>query len=204
MRSSIKLLMGAAASFSAILATRYMAYINLTFPFLDVVAVIAVAVIPGVVGGAFMISAVAAALGSTLAVLCWLTMLYTPITGEVAMISSSLSLEPTIGYIIFVSAAFVVSGLIGHAVSVYASKPIIEEERPEALRPEEKAGEAPQVSREKIQEPAEIEAPAPSGSTAPGLETPEAEEEIYTICKYCSEPVPEGAVYCPHCGKKVK
>jgi hypothetical protein len=203
MRSSIKLLMGAVASFLVILVTRYMAYINLTFPFLDVVAIIAVAIIPGVVGGTFMISAVAAALGSTLAVLYWLTMLYTPITGEIAMISSSLSLEPTIGYIIFISAAFVISGLIGHAINIYTSKPI-EEEKPEAPKPEEKAEEVPQVSQEKIEEPTKIEATVPSESTATELEIPEIEEEIYTICKYCSEPVPEGAVYCPHCGKKVK
>jgi len=193
MRSSIKLLMGAVTSFLIILVTRYMAYINLTFPFLDVVAIIAVAIIPGVVGGTFMISAVAAALGSTLAVLYWLIMLYTPITGEIAAISSSLSLESTIGYIIFLSAAFVVSGLIGHVISTSTSKPI-EEEKPEA----------PQVSREKIEEPTKIEAPPPVESVVTEVETPETEEEIYTICKYCSEPVPEGAVYCPHCGKKVK
>jgi len=193
MRSSIKLLMGAVTSFLIILVTRYMAYINLTFPFLDVVAIIAVAIIPGVVGGTFMISAVAAALGSTLAVLYWLIMLYTPITGEIAAISSSLSLESTIGYIIFLSAAFVVSGLIGHVISTSTSKPI-EEEKPEA----------PQVSREKIEEPTKIEAPPPVESVVTEVETPEIEEEIYTICKYCSEPVPEGAVYCPHCGKKVK
>ncbi len=201
MRSSFKLLMGAISSFLAILVTRYMAYINFTLPFLDVAAIIVVAIIPGIVGGTFMISAVAAALGSTIAVLCWLILLYTPITGEITTITSTLSLEPTIGYIVFLLIAFIVSGLIGHVVNIYTSKPI-EEEGIEAQEVEGKEEKVPQLLQEKIEEPTKVESPA--GPVTSGTETPQAEEEIYTICKYCSEPVPEGATFCPHCGKKVK
>jgi len=203
MRSSIKLVMGAIASFLAVLVTRYMAYNRFTVPFLDVAAIIAVAVIPGVVGGNFMISAVAAALGATIGILCWLVLIYTPISGELTTIATILSMEPTVGYIILLLISFITSGLIGHVVSMYTYRPV-EEEKAEAQQVEEKTEEAPQLLQEKVEEPTKTEAPPPPETTLTGLEPPEVEEEIFTICKFCSEPVPEGAVFCPHCGKKVK
>ncbi|MEM3041238.1 MAG: hypothetical protein QXG97_04340, partial [Nitrososphaerota archaeon] len=120
MRSSIKLMMGAITSFLAIAFTRYLAYININIPLSDIFAIILVSILPGVIGGTFMLSAVAAAIGSTIGVLSWLILYYTPIAGEMSYISNVLSLEPTIGYITLLSVAFIVAGLIGHGISIYS------------------------------------------------------------------------------------
>ncbi|MEM1517877.1 MAG: zinc ribbon domain-containing protein [Nitrososphaerota archaeon] len=200
MRSSIKLMMGAITSFLAIAFTRYLAYININIPLSDIFAIILVSILPGVIGGTFMLSAVAAAIGSTIGVLSWLILYYTPIAGEMSYISNVLSLEPTIGYITLLSVAFIVAGLIGHGISIYSERHVREEKKEAKEEIEEKAEEVIPLTKEKIS----TEQPSQPTPTSISLETPQIEEEIYTICKYCSEPVPEGASFCPHCGKKVK
>lgn len=200
MRSSIKLMMGATTSFLAVAFTRYLAYINFNIPLSDVVAIILVSILPGVIGGSFMLSAVAAAIGSTIGVLSWLILFYTPIVGETSYISKVLSLEPTIGYIVLLSAAFIVAGLLGHVVSIYSERQVRGEKKEAEEEVKEKAEEVIPLTKEKIS----TEPPSQPTPTSISIESPQIEEEIYTICKYCSEPVPEDAAFCPHCGKKVK
>lgn len=202
MRSSIRLVMGAATTFLVVVLSRYISYINYSIPLLDIIAIILVALIPGLLGASFMVSAVAAGLGSVLGVLCWLTLFYTPISGEIASLTGFLALEPNIGYIIILSATFVMAGLIGHVTSSYMPSQRVEE-KTETQEMEKKIKETtPQVEKT-IKEPEKIEKP-PLTTSETSVKPQQLEEEIYIICKFCSEPVPEGAIFCPHCGRKVK
>ncbi len=202
MRSSIRLVMGAVTTFLVVALSRYFSYINYSIPLLDIIAIALVALIPGLLGTSFMVSAVAAGLGSVLGLLCWLTFFYTPISGEIAFLTSFLALEPNIGYIIILSFTFVIAGLIGHVFSSYTASQGVEE-RTETQKIEEKIEETKPEVQKKIEEPEKLEKP-PSTFSETLVKPQQLEEEIYIICKFCSEPVPEGATFCPHCGRKVK
>lgn len=199
------------AAFGGAVLAPLLVYLGIGVPFpATALGLVIAALVPAILCRSFTIASITSIAGILAGLIVWLTLIYNPVMDTlVGAVAGGLLIDPTLAYILLLAAMAPISGAVGLAISP----------REEVIRatmergPEEAAAvEVPPASEgEKKVAEGEAEAVEPHREEAP-VETAEAEagaptvaeEVVYVKCIHCGEPVPEEAVYCPHCGKRVK
>lgn len=198
MGTGVRFAGGLTASLASLLAAKYLEYeyLRLYAPYLSIASLIVVALVPGLIAGSFMLAFASAAAGGLTGAILWLLLLYSP---SFPPLLEGLGLDSTLTFLAVLVLAFIAAGAVGRAASRIRA-PVEEQAAVGTVE-----GEAAPV--EQVQVPR-------GGEAGEGLleeilegkkppEKPAEEgEEVFHICKYCSEPVPEGAVFCSYCGRR--
>lgn len=196
------------AAFGGAALAPLLGYLGFTTPFPSTaIGLVIVAIVPGVLCRSFTAASTTAITGVLAGVIAWLTVFYNPVSDAITeLVSRNLFLDPVLAYILLMVAMAVVSGVMGLALAP-AEEVVIKAtlERPageEAAPAEAAAPEAEVAAEAKAEEaPPEKRVEERVAEAAVGVA---AEEIVYVKCIHCGEAVPEEAVFCPNCGKRVK
>jgi hypothetical protein len=197
------------AAFGGAVLAPLLVYLGISVPFpATALGLVVAALVPAILCRSFTTASIASIAGILAGLIVWLTLIYNPVIDAlVGAVAGSLLVDPTLAYILLLAAMAPLSGVLGLALSPRGEviKATLERGPEEAAAAETPAeaeggekvagGEAETVVTTREEAPAEaaeVEAPAAG------------EEVVYVKCIHCGEPVPEEAVYCPHCGKRVK
>ncbi|MCS7145752.1 MAG: zinc ribbon domain-containing protein [Aigarchaeota archaeon] len=196
------------AAFGGAVLAPVLGYFGATSPFPPTaVGLLVVTLAPALLCRSFTTAATASITGTLAAIIFWLTVIYNPITDAlVSLISGSLLVDPILAYIFLMVAMAPVSGAIGLTLAP-GEEAVIRAalERGPAGEGEAGGEEAAAAAAGRVEAPPRegvglaAEAPA-AEAEAVGV----VEEVVYVRCIHCGEPVPEEAVFCPSCGKRVK
>ncbi|GBC72145.1 hypothetical protein HRbin02_01941 [Candidatus Calditenuaceae archaeon HR02] len=197
------------AAFGGAILAPLLVYLGISIPFpATALGLVIVALVPAILCRSFTTASIASIAGILAGLIVWLTLIYNPVMDAiVGAVAGNLLVDPTLAYILLLAAMALVSGAVGLALSPR------EEVIKAALERESEEGVAvevpPAAESEKSVAEGEVGAVEPHRGEAPAVaaevEAPTAGEEVvYVKCIHCGEPVPEEAVYCPHCGKRVK
>ncbi len=197
------------AAFGGAVLAPLLVYLGISLPFpATALGLVVAALVPAILCRSFTTASIASIAGILVGLIVWLTLIYNPVMDAlIGAVAGSLLVDPTLAYILLLAAMAPLSGVVGLALSPRGeviratlergAEEAAAAETPAETRGEEKVagGEAEVVALPREEAPAE----------AAGVEAPTAGEEVvYVKCIHCGEPVPEEAVYCPHCGKRVR
>ncbi|MEM2068068.1 MAG: zinc ribbon domain-containing protein [Nitrososphaerota archaeon] len=191
MVSPVRVAVSIIAAFGGAVLAPLLVYLGFSIPFPATALGLAVVVIvPALLCRSFTTASTASIAGILAGLITWLTLIYNAVTDSlIQMVSSTLSLDPVLTYIILMAVMAPVSGALGLALPS-GEKAVIRATLEHGAE-EEAAEAAPAAEDEKKLEERVAEAEG-------------VEEEVYVKCPHCGEPVPEEAVFCPSCGRKVK
>ncbi|MEM0482390.1 MAG: zinc-ribbon domain-containing protein [Nitrososphaerota archaeon] len=197
------------AAFGGAVLAPLLVYLGIGLPFpATVLGLVVAALVPAILCRSFTTASIASIAGILAGLIVWLTLIYNPVVDAlVGAVSGNLLVDPTLAYILLLAAMAPVSGALGLALSPRGEviQATLERGPEEAVPPEAPAT----VEGEKEAEMGGIEAAVTPREEAPAgaaeVEGPTTGEEVvYVKCIHCGEPVPEEAVYCPNCGKRVR
>ncbi len=195
-------------SFGGALLAPLLQYIGLSLAFPPtVIGLILLGLVPGVLCRAFSPASISSIAGALAGVIVWLMVIFQPVgDGLVRFVSANLQVDPVLTYILLLVVMAPVAGLVGLAASPPTEEGVIKAaleqgEVAEAEAPKEGAGAVAGVeaAEERVEE-----AEAAETVRAEAEEAVAVEEVVYVKCGFCGEPVPEEAVFCPNCGRRVR
>lgn len=193
-------------SFGGALLAPLLQYIGLSAPFPPTaIGLLLLTVVPGILCRSFSTASVSSIAGVLAGAIVWLTAIFQPVAdGLVRFVSGSLFVEPVLAYILLLVVMTPVAGLVGLAFSPREEAVIsaaLEAGGGEAEAPRGAEGVA---AGEKAEEREGVETEPSKPVEAPVGEAVAVEEVVYVKCGYCGEAVPEEAVFCPSCGRRVR
>ncbi|MCS7142535.1 MAG: zinc ribbon domain-containing protein [Aigarchaeota archaeon] len=215
MSEGLRYLAGASVGGGSLIGIRLLQSSYGNLPYVDVVLLVLLAVVPVAICRTPLLSVASSMTGATFGIVVWLLVIpLDPNFWPYDSISRAVGLVPLLTSTLTIISASASSGLIGLLIS----RPRRAAERPE-VAPEVEAAAQPsaevKVEAQEAEVPSEESVAVQTGEAETGREEVEftsqrieeilakGEEEIYLICKFCSEPAPGGAKFCPHCGRKI-
>lgn len=204
----VRFFAGLGVSAVSIVGMRFaQARLGLAIPYQELLLLAVVAVVPAVICRRSLLSLTSSLTGVLVGLMVWFIALpLEPAFWPYDLLSSWLGSVPLVALLLVMMLAGLASGLFGM---------IIRGEEEVVTPPsttEKEEGQVPSQEPQLVQPtgpetPEQVIGPADVGE---GKELQRIEEVLlseqetmYIICRFCSEPVPEGAKFCPHCGKKV-
>jgi len=184
MPSPASLALSVAAAFGGAVLAPLITYLGYSpqFP-LTLLGMAAAALIPAALCRSFTTAATSSIAGVLAGIIFWLTALYRPLADSIVYaMAGAVMMDPVMAYILLLVAMSPLSGLLGTAFAPREAAVIQASMEGEAIQ----GGEVTQAAV----------SPQAEAQTY-------SEEAVYVKCPHCGEPIPEEAVFCPNCGRKV-